>query len=154
MNTANAVYGMIGSAGLFWLLIGLILFLYQWPFSQNFMISLTAWGLGLGITVTLKMMLTMFCRSIQYRSFYRIRPLAAPLSSLALECWYIGLGGSVLLGRICQFLFAAVFWIGRIDVPFLAEDISLCEWSFRICNMYPLHYLTHLLVVVPSWIQL
>ena len=84
-----------------------------------------AWCLGLTITVVAKMVLVSFCRKKQYRSFYRIRPRAARLSSLALECWFIGLAGSVLLGRICQFLFAAVFWIGRIDTPFLDEDVSL-----------------------------
>jgi hypothetical protein len=31
MNTANAVYGMAGSAGLFYLVIGALVFLFVWP---------------------------------------------------------------------------------------------------------------------------
>ena len=89
---------MLGSAGLYFVLVGLILFLFQWSFSQKFMIRLLGWGLGLGITIALKVLLTMSCRAAQYRSFYRIRPKAATLSSLLLECWFIGLGGSVLIG--------------------------------------------------------
>jgi len=89
------VYGMLGSAGLIYLLVGLILFLFQWPFSQKFMINLLAWGLGLSVTIGLKMLLTMSCRAVEYRSFYRIRPHAANITALVLECWYIGLGGSV-----------------------------------------------------------
>ena len=127
MNTANAVYGMLGSAGLYWVIVGLIIFLFQWPFSQDFMIRLLAWGIGLCITMSLKMILTMFCRSINYRCFYRIHPLGAALFSLGLECWYIGLGVTMLLNRVLQFLFAAAFFVGRIDVPFLTEDICVCE---------------------------
>lgn len=95
MNTANAIYGLLGSASLFYIIVGLILFLFQWPFSQDSMLRLLAWGLGLSITMGLKMVLTMGCRRVQYRNFYRIRRHSANLSALALECWYIGLGGSV-----------------------------------------------------------
>jgi len=93
---------MIGSGALFYFVIGLIVFLFQWPFSQTFMIRLLAWLVGLFTTIGLKLMLTMSCRAVQYRSFYRVRPRSANLSSLALECWYIGLAGSVLIGRITQ----------------------------------------------------
>jgi membrane associated rhomboid family serine protease len=46
MNTANAIYGMLGAAFLFWFLLGLLIFLFSWEFSRPYMINILAWGLG------------------------------------------------------------------------------------------------------------
>lgn len=110
MNTANAIYGMIGGASLFYILIALVIFLFIWEFSRTFMMVLLAWGLGLTITIVLKSFATGFCRKQFYRSFYRVNPGRANISILILECWFLGLGGGVLVGRITQFLLASAFW--------------------------------------------
>lgn len=44
MNTGNAIYGLIGSASLFYAVIGLVIFLFIWDFSQPLMIRILAWG--------------------------------------------------------------------------------------------------------------
>jgi len=38
-NIGNAIFAMIGSGFLFFSLIGLVLFLFIWPFSRHFMVS-------------------------------------------------------------------------------------------------------------------
>jgi hypothetical protein len=143
MNTANAIYGAIASSLLFFVLVGLTIFLFVWEFSRGIMLLLLAWGLGLTITITMKSVITSLCRRRFFRAFYRVAPVKSNLASLALECWFIGLGGGVLVGRITQFLLASAFWVGRIDEPFLADNIALFGYKF---DYVPLTYIKELLV--------
>jgi hypothetical protein len=129
-NIGNAVFGMIGAAGLFFFIIALVIFLFVWNFSRDFMIMLMAWALGLIITIVLKMVVVKSCRKRHYAGFYRTNPKGANLAVLALECWFIGLGGGVLVGRFTQFILAACFFVGRTDVPFLSRDVALLGYAF------------------------
>lgn len=53
------------------------------------------------------------------------------------------LGGGVLVSRLCQFLLAAAFWIGRIDSTFLNEDVQVVGYRF---DNVPIYYRTELLM--------
>ena len=96
MNLANAVYGLIAAAALWYIVIFAVIFIFVWPITRDGAMYLLAWLLGLGVTIGLKVIMTMICQQAQYRALFRIRPKGARLSALALECWFIGLGGGVL----------------------------------------------------------
>ena len=131
------------AAAIFFLLFGLLLFLFIWDFSRPLMILIVAWGIGLGVTIMAKKVLTGLWRSKYFKAFYRTNPRGANLSALALECWFIGLGGGVLVARLSQFLIASAFWIGRIDVPFLSDDVSLMGYAF---DYVPMNFMKEILV--------
>lgn len=142
MNIANALYGLVPAAGFCGSLVGLVVFLFVWPVSKDAMIYITGWCIGITVTVLLKMVVTACFRSSYLRAFYRIRPGKANIANLALECWYFGLGAGVAIFRLCQFLLAAAFWVGRIDEPFLAENVDVLGYKF---DYLPMYYRTELL---------
>lgn len=94
------------------------------------MMKVLSWFLGLMITILLKYLLTIMLRKKLYIAFLRKRPCLGNLSALAMECWNIGLGGGVLIGRLTQFILASAFWVGRIDVPFLDSEVNLFGYRF------------------------
>eukprot|EP00934_Nitzschia_sp_Nitz4_P003806 Nitzschia sp. Nitz4//scaffold23_size168460//147873//151411//NITZ4_002247-RA/size168460-snap-gene-0.128-mRNA-1//1//CDS//3329543719//3796//frame0 len=143
MNIANAIYAVLAASILFFVLIGTILFLFIWDFSKGVMQLILAWAIGLAITILLKMLLTTLCRRRFFRAFYRVFPGRANLTALLLECWFIGLGGGVLVGRISQFLLATAFWIGRIDEPLLADNVILLGYKF---DYVPSHFQKDILI--------
>ena len=107
------------------------------------MFLLLSWCLGLGITIGIKTVLMMLSRKEFHQALMRKRVKASNYNALAMECWQLGVGGGALLSRLGQFLFAASFWIGRIDVVFLDEDVSLFGYSF---DYVPINYRTELVV--------
>ncbi|CAB9507079.1 expressed unknown protein [Seminavis robusta] len=143
MNTANAIYGMLAGGTLFFVLFGLLIFFFIWDFTQDVMLLILAWGIGLTITTLVKSLMVSFCRKRLFRAFYRVFPGRSNYVTLALECWYIGLGGGVLIGRLTQFLLASAFWIGRIDEPFLAPNVNLLGYKF---DYVPLNYSSEILI--------
>jgi len=143
LNVANMIYSLLGSLFLFFVLIALFIFLIMWPVTWPFMKLMFAWLLGLVITILLKTIAIKLCRANFYQAFYRRRPAAANFANLALECWYIGLGGGVLVARFSQFILASVFWIGRIDVPYLSPDVNIAGYGF---DLVPTNYRKDLLV--------
>jgi len=126
----NMIYGLAGAQFLFYIFFGGLVFLCIWPVSRQGMIRFLAWFTALMITITLKYLLTTFFRKKFYSAFYRRKPKAGNISALAMECWHIGLGGGVLIGRLVQFLLASAFWIGRIDVSFLCDDVHIFGYRF------------------------
>jgi hypothetical protein len=142
-NIGNAIFAMIGAAFLYFFIVGLVIFLFIWPFSRGSMVLLVAWALGLMITIVLKQMLLKFFRKRHYAGFYRTNPIGANLNVLALECWFIGLGGGVLVARFISFILAACFFIGRTDVCFLSKEVALGGYAFEYV---PTNFVKDLLV--------
>jgi len=130
LNLGNSIFSIVGSGSFFFLLIGIILFLSVWPYSQDKMALLYAWMMGVFLTMFLKTILTQIFRTRQFSAFYRKNQTAANITGLLLECWHIGVAPGFLISRITQFLLASALWIGRLDVPFLSDDVNLFGFQF------------------------
>jgi hypothetical protein len=73
---------MIGAGVMFFFIFSLVIFLFIWEFSRGLMLTLLAWGIGLGITIGLKFLATLFCKSFSHNICYPIGPLLTHFSPI------------------------------------------------------------------------
>lgn len=79
---------------------------------------------GILLVVVLKLVLVCACRASYYQAFYRKKPAAANITSLALECTNFTLSVGFVLVRMVKLIVVAALWVGRIDTPFLADGVG------------------------------
>lgn len=125
MNTGNAITGIIATGGVFYFIFGLLIFLFCWEITAQPMIVFLAWCLGVTVTILLKMVVTSFLVKTSFQGFFRQRVMRANIVTVMLEMWYISLASSLLVARVCQFLLASAFWVGRVDETFLHENVTI-----------------------------
>mmetsp|Transcript_21580 Transcript_21580/g.38070 ORF Transcript_21580/g.38070 Transcript_21580/m.38070 type:complete len:1026 (-) Transcript_21580:193-3270(-) len=100
------------------LIFGLICFE---PFLPIFL-QVIATIIGIGITIMAKTIFLMFVRSkIHKRAYYRSNPAASNIIGVILDAWSLGITTLYILKRMVFLLFASFIFVGRIDIPFLAE---------------------------------
>ncbi len=87
--------------------------------------------LGVAITWSMKKIFVELFGKYNFTAFYRKKPALINIVSVALECWHIFLSVVFVTGRAAILILLALFFIGRIDRKFLADDISKIECFFR-----------------------
>ncbi len=87
--------------------------------------------------MVIKKIITICCGMHTFDGFYRKRPAIANITSLAYECWHMFLSIGFVTARIAILLLLTIIFIGRLDRPFLAEDIGKIIFVIFIFLLHP-----------------
>jgi hypothetical protein len=78
---------------------------------------------------------------------YRKKPIYANIFSFGMECWYLALTLAFIISRLAKFMLTTTFYVGRIDVPVLAQGLLLdmdslpkvrvADLAIHLCTFYP-----------------
>ncbi len=128
MNSTKITGGMFWSnlvasvviGGVIWLL----LFFCLWQVTRPIAAQLTASVITVYIIVIVVWLINRSFRNFAFRGFYRIKPLRANMYSLPYECLNIGLTITMAISRAIVLFFLSIFHVGRLDIPFVAEDVG------------------------------
>lgn len=81
------VWGLLGSMTVFYTVFAVVIFVFLWPPTKDWMMKFLGFLVGVGVTVFVKMQFMKTHRKAQYRCFYRIYPQVASMLSLGMEGW-------------------------------------------------------------------
>lgn len=123
-----AFWGALFTCAILWALTGAIAFIVVWKEARNLVQTILATIIGFLITLLLKLLILQILRKSWYGAFYRRKPAAANIMNIMLECWSLGLSSGYVIARIVKLILVAIFYIGRIDTPFLAPGVG---WLFN-----------------------
>jgi len=118
--------------GMFWsalyssflvgLIVGFIVFLFLWQVTRTRVLGILYYGIGIIITIAIRVLVLLLLRGKLYTAFYRKIPASANIIAIALECWNIGISAGVAIVRAAKLLGVSLLHIGRIDIPLLSSD--------------------------------
>jgi len=80
--------------------------------------------------IILKRILLGSFSSRNFCGFYRTKPFAHNLLTIALECWHLQLTLLAVTTRFAKFVVVIILYLGRFDRPILMDDISLDNAPF------------------------
>jgi hypothetical protein len=103
---------------------GLVLFFFLWQATAYFAQRMLAVFIGIMVIFLIRYCALIFLRIKYFQGFYRTRPAAANLASLALEWSSFALSSGVIFVRMVKLLCITGYSIGRIDKPLLAPGIG------------------------------
>lgn len=114
-------WGLIFSAILLFGFSAGVVFLLVWQVTRPYVIQLISVLIGICVTLICRVILIKALGKFNYAGFYRKRPLAGNIATLALECWHIALTVGFMAARVIKIMLCAAFYVGRVDTPVLAE---------------------------------
>jgi hypothetical protein len=119
-----AFWGQLFTAAFAFAVPGLLGFLLVWSETRDFVTGFVAQLIGIAVTLGAKMLVLVLLRRFLMVVFYRKKIALTNIVFVFLECWNIALSTGFLVVRTCLIFGVAIFYLGRIDTPFLAPGVG------------------------------
>ena len=127
--------------------VGIILFFFLWQATRSVALQLLSLLVGVIIIISILWIINRTFRNVYYSGFYRIKPLPANLFSLFNECMNIGITIFTAVSRTLILILLSEFYVGRIDVPFVANGVGDLLNDKIMLEIYYKTYLASVLAV-------
>lgn len=138
-------WGILFSAGLMGFVFAFLLFLLLWQSTASIAQQIIATILGLVVVVLLQVGSAKLCRTFLAEAYYRKRPKSANIIFLTRECAFFGLTIFTALVRVVKLIVTSIFFVGRMDVPFLAPGVAELEYFGVYLDNHPQIFLMDIL---------
>eukprot|EP00980_Cylindrotheca_fusiformis_P006048 scaffold1301_cov128-Cylindrotheca_fusiformis.AAC.11 len=117
-------WGIIAASLLIGGIAGALLFFSMWQVTAFMAAQALALGIGIGVCLTLKWVVTRTCRVKIYQGLYRRNPLSANIVELLNESFNFATSMAIAVVRMIKLLFLSAYYVGRIDKSFLAPNVG------------------------------
>jgi len=105
-------------------IFGLLVFFFSWHVTAIYAQRFLAFIAGILVIFLVRLSVLLFFRAKHFQGFYRKRPAAANLTTLALEWSSFASSSGFILSRMVKILLIAFVSVGRIDTPLLAPGVG------------------------------
>lgn len=117
-------WGAVFSFFLYAIGISGFVFFILWKPTQKFFLQVIAIGIGIAITIALRMLVVAKFKSF-FAGFYRKKsPAFGNIFNLALESWDFGITSGYVVLRFIKIILVTFSYIGRFDTPLLSEEAN------------------------------
>jgi hypothetical protein len=143
-----AFWSQLYTASISFAVAGLIAFFIVWNESSAFVLFIAAQLIGIFVTLIPKIAGILIFRGYSFAGYYRKKVAFANVIFVLFECWNIAITAGFLLVRTAILFLLAIFYIGRIDTPFLAEEVDKFDFlpNAAYLDRAPVYYRKDLLL--------